>query len=73
MKKATRLIQTLSENYTKPISEKYAKVILQVNTLEERIETFTLVGMDKRAKELNAQLILIIEKVKKEFKDNKDV
>ncbi len=73
MEKATRLIKSLTKNYTKPISEKYAKVVLQVSTLEERIKTFSLVGMTDRANELNAQLVLLIAKVRDEFKDDKDV
>jgi len=73
MEKAIRLIKVLTEDYTKPISEKYVKTALQVSTLEERIKTFSLVGMPDRAKELNAKLILLIEEVKKEFKEDNDV
>lgn len=73
MEKAIRLIKILTKNYTKPISEKYAKVVLQVSTLEERINTFTLVGMKDRAQELNKNLSLLISKIRNEFKDDKDV
>ena len=73
MKKASELIKILTKNYTIPISEKHANTVLKIATLEERISTFALVGMDDKVKELNKNLFLILEKIREEFKGDNDV
>ncbi len=67
MKKATKLMEILSANYTKIIPEKYAKLILQVATLEERIKTLMDFGMMDKSMELNGALVDLLEEVKREY------
>lgn len=69
MKKATKLFEILSYDYTKPLKEKYAKLVLQVATLEERINTLMSFGMVDRSKELQDTLIELLEAIKQEFID----
>ena len=65
-------MQILSHEYTKPVIEKYAIVILQVATLEERINLMMSFGMTEKAKALQEALVLLLEAVKKEFIEDKD-
>lgn len=70
MKKAIQLMKILSHEHTKPVQEKYAIVILQVATLEERIALMMSFGMVEKAKALQEALILLLESIKKEFMDD---
>lgn len=71
MKKAEKLMKILSENYTKPIPEKYAKVILQVATLEERVSAMMSFGLTEKAKEISAALFELIQAIRDEHeRDN---
>ena len=72
MKKATKLFEILSYNHTKPLKEKYAKVVLQVATLEERINTLMSFGMVDRSRELQATLVELLEAIKQEFIDEEN-
>jgi hypothetical protein len=72
VKKATQLFEILSYNHTKPLKEKYAKVVLQVATLEERINTLMSFGMVDRSKELQGNLIELLEAIRKEFVDEEN-
>lgn len=60
-------MEILSVKYTKVIPEKYAKLILQVATLEERIKTLMDFGMVDKSTELNNALIALLEEVKREY------
>jgi len=73
MEKATKLMKILTQNYTKPISEKYANSVIKVATLEERISTFKLVGMNEKADKLIEGLNSILTKIRDNFKDDSDV
>ena len=69
MKKAEQLFKILTENYKKVIPEKYAKVILQIATLEERINALTSFGMTDKSKEINNSLIELLAALKKDYED----
>lgn len=60
-------MQILTKNHTVVLPEKYAKVVLQVATLEERIKTMMSFGMVDKSKELSISLVELLEAVKKEF------
>jgi len=70
MKKAKQLMQILSHEHTKPIKEKYAIVVLQIATLEERISVMMSFGMVDKAKAMQEALVLLLEAVRKEFIDD---
>ena len=70
MKKATKLMEILTKNYRRILPEKYAKVILKVAILEERINTLMSFGMVDKANEMNKSLVELLEAVKKDYKDN---
>jgi hypothetical protein len=70
MKKARQLMQILSYEHTKPIKEKYAIVVLQIATLEERISVMMSFGMVDKAKAMQEALVLLLEAVRKEFIDD---
>lgn len=72
MKQATKLIKSLTNNYTIPLSETYSKIVLQVATLEERIRTFTALGMIEKSDKMNKQLENLIRQIKKDFRNEKD-
>ena len=64
-------MQILTSNYTIPISEKYGKMIIQVATIEERINGLMSFGMVDRAREVNDSLVSLLEEIKKEYeRDN---
>ena len=65
-------MQILSHEHTKPVIEKYAMVILQITTLEERISLMMSFGMTEKAKALQEVLVLLLEAVKKEFIEDND-
>ena len=65
-------MKILSHEHTKPLSEKYAKVVLQVATLEERINTMMSFGMVDRAKELQVTLLTLLEAIRQEFIDDEN-
>ena len=66
-------MQILSHNHTKPLSEKYAKVVLKVATLEERIKIMMSLGMVGKAKELTDTLVGLLKAIRAEFiKDEED-
>ena len=71
MKKASKLLAILTEEFTEPINEKYGKVVIQVATLEERIKTFKDFGLMDRARELNEALIMLLEEIKKEYEKDR--
>jgi len=70
VKKATKLMEILTKNYRRILPEKYAKVILKVAILEERINTLMSFGMVDKAAEMNKSLVELLEAVKKDYKDN---
>ena len=72
MKKAAQLFKIISYNHTKPVKEKYAKVVLQVATLEERINTMMSFGMVDKAKALQITLVELLEAIRKEFIDEEN-
>lgn len=65
-------MEILSENHTKTIPEKYAKVILQVATLEERINTLMDFGMVNKSQELQKSLIDLLTAVRQEYDDDQN-
>ena len=72
MKKAEKLLEILTENHTKVLPQKYAKVILQVATLEERITAMLSFGFTEEPKELSIALVDLIKAIRDEYdKDNK--
>lgn len=72
MKKASKLFEILTENHTKILPAKYAKIVLQVATLEERSSAMMSFGMTGKAKAVSGTLVTLLEAVKKEFEeDNK--
>ena len=60
-------MQILTKNYKKILPEKYAKVILQIATLEERISALMSFGMVDKANEINILLIELLEAIKNEY------
>lgn len=60
-------MQILTKNYKKILPEKYAKVILQIATLEERISALMSFGMVDKANEINVLLIELLEAIKNEY------
>jgi len=69
MERATKLMKKLTDNYSKPISEKYASAIIKITILEERLRTLSSLGLEDRAKEISNSLITLIRSIKKQFKD----
>lgn len=67
MTKAEKLMKILSHDYTQPIEEKYAKVIIQVATLEEKIKALISLGFKSKAYKINNSIIYLIEEIKKEY------
>jgi len=64
-------MQILSYEHTRPLSEEYAKVVLQVATLEERIKVMMSFGLVAEARELNLALIDLLKAVRKDFIDKR--
>jgi len=69
VKKAEQLFKILTKNYRTVIPEKYAKVILQIATLEERINTLMSFGMTEKSKELSESLVELLAALKKDYED----
>lgn len=67
MRKAETLLQILTHEYTKPLQEKYGKLVVQAAALEERIRVLMEFGMIDKSKELNVALVGLLEDIKKEF------
>ena len=71
MKKAEQLMDILTQGHTKVLPAKYAKVVLQVATLEERISSMMSFGLVDKANQLTAALIDLLQAVRDEYdKDN---
>jgi len=72
MSKAEKLLELLTENHTKVLPAKYAKVIIQVATLEERVSAMMSFGLTEKAKEISTALVDLIKAIRDEYeKDNK--
>jgi nitrogen fixation/metabolism regulation signal transduction histidine kinase len=72
MSKALNLFRILTKDHKRVLPEKYAKVIVQVARLEERIEGFKDFGMMERAATMNKELVELLEAIVIEYKqDNK--
>lgn len=72
MSKALNLFKILTEDHKRVLPEKYAKVIVQVARIEERIESFKDFGLMAKATQMNQELIVLLEAVIAEYKrDNK--
>lgn len=71
MSKAINLFNILTKNHTKALPEKYAKVVVQVARIEERIDAFKEFGMMERATKMNKELIILLEAVVDEYKEDK--
>jgi len=69
VKKATQLMKILTKNYKAILPEKYAKVVLQVAILEERINTLMSFGLVDKASEMSKSLVELLEDIKKDYKD----
>lgn len=66
-------MEILSENHTKPIAPKYATVILQVATLEERIRSLMSFGLVEESKKLSEALVMLLQEIRDEYvRDNGD-
>ena len=70
MKKATKLMEILTNNHTKVLPAKYAKIILQVATVEERIKNLMGYGLVDKSKKLSESLIILLEAARKEYDDD---
>jgi len=57
VKKASKLFEILTDNHTKILPEKYAKIVLQIATLEERSSAMMSFGMVDKVKSINDALI----------------
>lgn len=60
-------MEILTENHTKVLPEKYAKVVLQIATLEERISAMMSFGFTKKSKMLSDNLVQLLQSVKDEY------
>jgi hypothetical protein len=70
VKKATKLMEILTNNHTKVLPAKYAKIILQVATVEERIKNLMGYGLVDKSKKLSESLIILLEAARKEYDDD---
>ncbi len=66
MKKATKLIEILTKNYTSVLPEKYVVPILQVATLEERAKVLMNFGLVDEAKEARSLVVDLIQAIRDE-------
>lgn len=72
MKKAEKLMKILTQDHTKVLPAKYARVVLQIATLEERISTLMSFGLTEKPKELSAALVELLQATRDEYeRDNK--
>lgn len=62
-------MEILTKNYKRILPEKYAKVILKIAILEERINTLISFGMTDKAVEMNQSLIELLETIKKDYEN----
>jgi hypothetical protein len=60
-------MEILTENHTKVLPEKYAKVVLQIATLEERISAMMSFGFTEKSKMLSDNLVQLLQAVKDEY------
>ena len=60
----------LTKNHTEVLPEKYAKIVLQVATVEERIKNFMDYGLVDKSKKLSESLVMLLEAVRKEYEDD---
>ena len=61
-------MEILTENYTRVLEKKYAKVVIQVATLEERISAMMSFGLTRKAKVLSDNLVELLKAVKDEYR-----